>query len=603
MPADRRARATLWSWTTAIGCLLGLLGTLLATAAQADTRLDESTAAVALYGQVDYLLDPHDEWALDDVLSADAPWRPSSERRDLGFGYVSGPIWLRMSVTSDAEKTLIWRLALDYASLDDVRLYDVGPDGVHESRAGDTLPYAQRSISHRTPTFEITLAPGEQRTLYLRVSSEGSMTLSGTLMARADFERYSQLNYIAHAVYCGVLLALGLYNLLLFVALRERPFLNYVLFMVAFALSVFSLNGLGAQYLWPSAAPWTNRMLPVSLTLAALLAVVFARSFLDTRQWLPRWDRMLIALCWATALALLGTTLLPVQNALQTMSLSGLLVTLTLLITSFVCIGYKVPGARLFALAWMMLLSGAVLLALRNFALIPSNFVTLYAMQIGSGLEMILLSFALAARFNELKRQKEAALQLNEKVLAQRVAERTQALETANRRLRDMALQDPLTGLANRTALQHHLEQALARSQRNQQLLAVMLIDLDGFKPINDQYGHAFGDRVLGQVAERLRRALRESDLPARLGGDEFVLVCEAVVSAEMATHLASRVLEALGERIVLEGHEVQVGASIGIALSLGHDDATALIRRADAAMYRAKAAGRNRIELAPLTE
>jgi predicted signal transduction protein with EAL and GGDEF domain len=158
----------------------------------------------------------------------------------------------------------------------------------------------------------------------------------------------------------------------------------------------------------------------------------------------------------------------------------------------------------LFALAWMMLLAGAGLLALRNFAIIPSNFLTLYSMQIGSSLEMILLSFALAARFNELKRQREAALQNNERVLEQRVAERTQALEEANQRLSEQAMRDPLTGLANRTALQQHLTQVLSRNQRRQELLAVMLIDLDGFKPINDQYGHGFGDQVLAEVAQRL---------------------------------------------------------------------------------------------------
>ena len=119
-------------------------------------------------------------------------------------------------------------------------------------------------------------------------------------------------------------------------------------------------------------------------------------------QWLPRWDKGLLVLCAAIAAAVLATIVLPVQRALQLMSLTGLSATLTLLLTSFVCVGYRVPGARLFALAWLMLLSGAVLLALRNFALIPSNFLTLYSMQIGSGLEMILLSFALAARFNEL---------------------------------------------------------------------------------------------------------------------------------------------------------------------------------------------------------
>jgi diguanylate cyclase (GGDEF)-like protein len=367
--------------------------------------------------------------------------------------------------------------------------------------------------------------------------------------------------------------------------------------MSAFALGVLSLNGLGAQYLWPQATPWSNRMLPVSLTLAALFSAIFARSFLDTRQWLPRWDRVLVVLCFATALAVPATLMLPVQRALQTMSLTGLTVTLMLLLTSFVCVSYRVPGARLFALAWMMLLTGAVLLALRNFAIIPSNFLTLYSMQIGSSLEMILLSFALAARFNELKRQREAALQNSERVLEQRVAERTQALEEANQRLSEQAMRDPLTGLANRTALQQHLSQALSRNQRRQELLAVMLIDLDGFKPINDLYGHGFGDLVLAQVAQRLNLQMRESDLAARLGGDEFVMVCESVQSAEAVQQLAERLLDRLNQPMTLEGHTVHVAASIGIALSHDEDDTKTLIRRADAAMYQAKAAGRNRTQ------
>lgn len=507
-------------------------------------------------------------------------------------------IWLRLALQSDAQQTRVWRLELNYASLDEVRLYDMCADGVRESRSGDTVPYAQRSVGHRNPVFEITLQPGEQRMLYLRVDSRGSMTLSGALMSSRDFEQHSQNGYLAHAIYFGVLIALGLYNLLLFLALRERPFLNYVLFMFAFALSVLSLNGLGAQYLWSEAAPWSNRMLPVSLTTAALLSVVFARSFLDTRQWLPRWDKGLLMLSIAIGAAVLASVLLPLQRALQLMSLTGLIATLTLLVTSFVCIGYRVPGARLFALAWLML-TGAVLLALRNFALIPSNFITLYAMQIGSGLEMILLSFALAARFNEHKRQREAALQLNEQVLAQRVTERTQALEQANQRLSELALQDPLSGLANRTALQLHLDQALARSQRRHELLALMLIDLDGFKPINDRHGHGFGDQVLTEIAQRLRQYIRDGDLPARLGGDEFVVVCENVHSADDAQYLARRLLEGLDTPMHLEDRSVRVGASIGIALSQGDDDATRLIRSADAAMYRAKAEGRNRVQLA----
>lgn len=598
MPASRHTASAFLA--SLPGLLLMLCLSLNSQLVEANTRLGDSTAPQDLYGLVDFLADPQGTLSLDDVRAADAPFSASLTRRDLSFGYVQGAIWLRLSLQSDASETRIWRLELNYASLDEVRLYDIGADGVRESRSGDTVPYAERSIGHRNPVFEIVLQPGEQRTLYLRVDSRGSMTLSGELMSLRDFEQHSQRGYLVHAIYFGVLIALGLYNLLLFLALRERPFLNYVLFMFAFALSVLSLNGLGAQYLWSQAAPWSNRMLPVSLTSAALLSVVFARSFLDTRQWLPRWDKGLLALCIAIGAAVLATILLPVQRALQLMSLTGLIATLTLLLTSFVCVGYRVPGARLFALAWLMLLTGAVLLALRNFALIPSNFLTLYAMQIGSGLEMILLSFALAARFNELKRQREAALQLNEQILAKRVTERTQALEQANQRLSELALQDPLTGLANRTALQQHLDQALARSVRRNELLAVMLIDLDGFKPINDQHGHEFGDRVLAEVAQRLRQYLRDADLPARLGGDEFVVICENVQSAEHARDLAKRLLEGLDTPMYLEDRAVRVGASIGIVLSHGSDDATTLIRQADAAMYRAKAEGRNRVQLAP---
>ena len=572
---------------------------LLLPDAHAITLLDDDTPPIDLQDVAAYLSDPQASLSLADAQAANAPFLPARERRGLSFGYVPGVVWLRLELQSAASKTLHWRLELNYASLDEVRLYDIGADGVRESRSGDTVPYAERSVGHRNPVFEIALQPGEQRTLYLRVDSRGSMTLSGALMSSRDFEQHSQNGYLAHALYCGVLIALGLYNLLLFLALRERPFLNYVLFMFAFALSVLSLNGLGAQFLWSEAAPWSNRMLPVSLTAAALLSVIFARSFLDTHQWLPRWDRGLLMLCIAIGAALLATLLLPLQRALQLMSLTGLIATLTLLLTSFVCVGYRVPGARLFALAWLMLLTGAVLLALRNFALIPSNFLTLYAMQIGSGLEMILLSFALAARFNELKRQREAALQLNEQILAQRVTERTQALEQANQRLSELALQDPLTGLANRTALQQHLDLALARSLRRNELLAVMLIDLDGFKPINDQHGHGYGDLVLAEVAQRLRQYVRDTDLPARLGGDEFVVICENVQSAEDAQDLARRLLEGLDTPMHLEDRAVRVGASIGIALSRGADDATRLIRLADAAMYRAKAEGRNRVRLA----
>ncbi|QKE64829.1 GGDEF domain-containing protein [Aquipseudomonas campi] len=582
--------------------LLALLLSLLTLPARAALVLHDDSQPVALLGQVDYLTDPSGALQLQALLASPERFHSSAGRRDLGFGYVQGAIWLRLQVESAASQPRDWRLEIDYPSLDRVDLYDAGADGVRHSQAGDMLPFAERSVGNRNPVFDLHLQPGERRTLYLRASSAGSMTLGASLYSRQAHELHSIQGYVVQALYGGTLLALGCYNLLLFLALRERPFFYYVLFVSVFAIGILGLNGIGAQFLWPQAGWWTNRALPFGINGAAAIGILFARSFLDTPKWLPRGDRWLRLAFVVVACCALATLLLPVQLALQIMSISGIAMCLTLLGTGFVCLKNRVPGAGIFALAWSMLLGGAVLLALRNFALIPSNFFTIHAMQIGSSLEMILLSFALAARFNVLKRQKEQALQQHERQLELRVAERTEALEDANQRLRGLAMKDPLTGLANRTALQTQLELAIRRSQRRQELLAVMLIDLDGFKPINDQHGHALGDQVLAAIARRLQHCARETDLPARLGGDEFVLVCETISSPQHAEQVAQRILEQISLPIELDQLTVQVGASIGIALSRGEDSGTLLIRRADAAMYAAKASGRNRVQLHEVT-
>lgn len=572
---------------------------LVALPARATLLLDENTPAQTLHGQLDYLADPDGRWQLEQLLAQPQLFRSSAERRDLSFGYVRGAIWLRLDVQSVATQAGRWRLEIDYPSLDLVQLFDVGASGVRLGRAGDMVPYAERSVGNRAPVFDLHLQPGERRTLFLRASSAGSMTLSASLYGLREHEQHSIRGYVAHASYSGALLALGCYNLLLFLALRERPFLYYVLFVLTLGIGVLGLNGLGAQFLWPQAGWWTNRALPFGICASGAIALLFARSFLDTRQWLPRWDRALGLWYLVVFTCALATLLLPVQSALQTMSIAGLSVCALLLTVAFVSVRNRVPGAGLFALAWSMLLCGAALLALRNFALIPSNFFTVHSMQIGSMLEMILLSFALAARFNAHKLRRERSLQQQERELELRVAERTTELAAANERLQALALQDPLTGLANRNALQQHLEMALRRAQRSEEPLALLLIDLDGFKPINDCHGHALGDEVLVEVARRLHGCARNSDLAARLGGDEFVLVCEPLANAEQARQVAERLLAQLTQPIVTSQDQVTVGASVGIAFGRGDDTPTTLIRRADMAMYRAKAEGRNRVQFA----
>jgi diguanylate cyclase (GGDEF)-like protein/PAS domain S-box-containing protein len=170
---------------------------------------------------------------------------------------------------------------------------------------------------------------------------------------------------------------------------------------------------------------------------------------------------------------------------------------------------------------------------------------------------------------------------------------------TVEDELRTQALEDPLTGLANRSYLAAHVEQAIAAADRGEEL-ALLLLDLDRFKVVNDTLGHGAGDELLCGVADRLRSTIRRGDLAARLGGDEFVIVCTGAGGAphEVAA-LASRVLEAVAAPYVVDGRELHIGASAGLVFVDGPDaTAESLLRDADVAMYRAKEHGGARYEV-----
>lgn len=171
----------------------------------------------------------------------------------------------------------------------------------------------------------------------------------------------------------------------------------------------------------------------------------------------------------------------------------------------------------------------------------------------------------------------------------------------AQRALRAQARTDVLTGLANRREFEERLGRALARNLRSGGRLALLAMDLDRFKGINDQLGHAAGDAALCEFARRIESSVRGHDLAARLGGDEFVVLMEDIADRSEAEAAGLRLLEVMREPMLLAGQHREVGTSIGLALCHGAHGATELMAAADAALYRAKAAGRGRIEVSTL--
>ncbi len=187
-------------------------------------------------------------------------------------------------------------------------------------------------------------------------------------------------------------------------------------------------------------------------------------------------------------------------------------------------------------------------------------------------------------------------------LISRRTLARLQEAEAQQRateqRLAQLAQYDALTGLANRTLFQDRLAQAIARAHRSERRLALLFLDLDRFKEINDSLGHEAGDRVLREAGARLQRSLREGDSVARLGGDEFTVILEDVNGAEQVRGVAHKLLRAFAEPMAFEGRDLFVTLSIGVALyPRDGDDAESLLKHADTAMYRAKSEGRDNFQ------
>ena len=207
-----------------------------------------------------------------------------------------------------------------------------------------------------------------------------------------------------------------------------------------------------------------------------------------------------------------------------------------------------------------------------------------------------------------IKKAEEDLKQANE-LLEEQVTQRTSELKLANDKLRldledrkrvelsirHMAHHDALTGLPNRTLFRDRLTHAMAQADRYHQILAVLFLDLDRFKAINDTLGHNVGDQLLKMAAERLRSCVRDCDTVARLGGDEFTIIVDDIVEVQDAAVVAQKILDTLSQPFNLHNHEVFISVSIGLTLYPNDDEnADNLLRNADSAMYRAKEYGRN---------
>ena len=385
-----------------------------ARAQQAPGEVDVADAQrYALTSRFLFLEDKGGNLTLDDVLqpgmqAAFKPVRQSGPGAN--FGLTHSAIWLRVTLRTAPSAPQDWLLEVAYPPLDQLEVYSPGKDtGFDKHFGGDSHPFASREFPHRNHVVAVHLRPGADNVLYMRVQSEGTVSTPTTLWQPAALWEHDQGQYAALSLYFGLLIGLFLYNLLLFSSVRDMAYLVYVAFVGWMGLGQAALTGLGAQFLWPQWTWWNSVSPPVGLAMAAVFGLLFARMFLSSRVRLPAIDKFLLVQLAGWLLSVVAAVTLPYTVSSYMVTVLAVVSVATMVTLGLISVRRDYPGARYFFTAWALLLLGVGTLALHNTGVLPSNVYTSNALLIGSALEMVLLSFALADRINVARRFKEQA--------------------------------------------------------------------------------------------------------------------------------------------------------------------------------------------------
>lgn len=574
---------------------------------------DDNSAPINLNSYYQLFIDQHHTATIDDILSPiDPPRFKALPNDDDNFGFRSETYWLKLTIDNILPVDQHRFLEFNFPLLDDINVYIVhglSKRILSHHQLGDFQPFPDRLYQYSNFVIPLTLPAQSSSILYFQIQSTSPMLLGSTLWQAAPLLKQSRVNLFLLSVYAGILLALISYNFLLFLSLRDISYLYYTLFVSAMLLAIGSFNGLWYELLWPNSPAWHKLSSALGFILVGIFSSQFSRSFLQTASNSKLIDKAFSFISTAFLLLFIASLFISMHYISQVL----VMLVFILCFTSFIAgIILSLKGsyiARIYLLAWSTLIVGASLLAARNIGWLPDTVLTRYGIIVGSIIDVVLLSFALAYRITLTdktmdKLHKKIIAKSDKKVITQ-VTALTSDLKKQNEKLnrqedvlKKLAFYDSLTGLANRTFVMEQLQHLLAQTRRKKTKLAVLFLDLDNFKPVNDQYGHNVGDRVLTITANRLRSVLRDSDMVGRLSGDEFIVLLESVQGDTLVPEqVADKIKAAVKQPIIMDWFTINISTSIGIA-RYPNDGANAkdLIAAADSDMYlnKSKKGARN---------
>ncbi|MAM89650.1 MAG: hypothetical protein CME36_20315 [unclassified Hahellaceae] len=599
--------------------------------------IDRGQGVFELDGRVSFLTGAGQDSSLDLVVGQmDLPWQQHESEGALSLRYQQDPAWVRLQIVNEQAVMADYVLEVAWPLIPKLDFYLLTDEGVRHQMGGQLVDESLQPLAHRTELFPFQLAPGQTGTVYLKVVSDGTILLPLSLWSQADFFEYDSSIDLLLGLFFGAMLVMALYNVSLAVLTRDAAYLSYVLYVLALAAFQANVTGIGGLYIWPDWLEFKLMSYGITSGLGFTTATIFTIQFLELRRNSPWLYRISLAILVFWVAVVLLTPFL----SKSLMGAVGFPMGLLSCLFAWTAASYLAfrghRSALYFVIAWSFLIVGASLYIASMAGIVPRTPITEYAQAIGSLIEVVLLSFALAERINrsnaervaaqaaslslasQLARERAEKIEAQDKafamqvqateVLEAKVQERTQALSQMNSELEKASQTDALTGIGNRRYFEAEFARLLKICNRAEQPLTLMFIDADHFKQINDGYGHAVGDECLRQLATSVQQNLcRAGDLLARFGGEEFV-VALPMTSPDIALELAEKMRQRVAELAVpvsSAGADEPVGVcrftvSIGLAgwVPQQHESSDKLLKAADAMVYRAKASGRNRVEV-----
>nr|WP_286674982.1 diguanylate cyclase [Pseudomonas subflava] len=581
-------------------------------------QLQPGSSGQPLNDRIQLLEDVGGELRIKDMADPAVQQRFQPARGRASVGQNPNPWWIKLELQRTTDAPARWWLEIGAVTQLDLQLYTPdGRGGWALRQSGERVGFAEgRDHDYRRMLLQLPDLGETPQTFYLRSYDPAGNSFPLKVWQLDQLDHLASHENLGLGLIYGIIAALLLYNLFIFFTLRDSAYFWYVLTTAGALLLIVSMSGHGFQYLWPEGPVpfWLDRITLPSLW--GFCACRFTQTLLQTRLHV-RWAHHLLSF------ACVFYVVAVVLEAFGQRNLAAWIIALLSLTSIPAALGSAMIRWRqgyfpaLLYLCGYGLILGSISLALmRSTGLVQPATWNAYVFPLAVAAESILFSFALAYRIQMLKLERaEAVLQADREKTArlaqmqasadelhEAVRLRTAELALANQqlsereqRLQHAAFHDPLTELPNRRYLIERAEVALADAQRRDESVALMLVDLDHFKPINDRYGHDAGDLLLRTIGHRLREHVRANDMVARLGGDEFaVLVCGSDAQ-QHAQEIAARLLAELSRPVLYGANRLAVTISIGGALYPQHAQQFAgLYKSADEAMYRAKEKGRS---------